>query len=107
MKIDDDEIRAAANRLRQAGWTDTGPAFGDGTKPEGKQRRHLKTSPVDPDGGLIFPTGKAMAAAEWLAEHRDEAIYPLRQFMVDKFHLSYDEAVQAVSEAERLSGESL
>src|SRR5688572_24403732 len=96
---DDDEIRALENRLRVAGWANKpAPSL---LSSEHKKRRHLKTSAVEPDHGFGVLDARVRAAGEWLADHRDDAEWPIRQFVVTKFGLSYDDAVRAVAEAER------
>jgi hypothetical protein len=103
---DPDEIDALANRLRVSGWTAPPPAF---TPEEHRHVQHLRRlghKPKRPsrDRGFGILDSKVREAGMWLAANPDAAGYLPRSFIADKFHLSFDDAVRAVAEAERLLG---
>ena len=103
MIFEDDDIKAAANRLRASGWTEKTPEG----RPALPSRRHRR--PRARDRGLGILDGKVRMAGAWLAENIDSkpVLTPIRQFIADKFGLSFDDAGRAVAEASRLSGVQL
>lgn len=99
MTFDDDDIKAAANRLRQNGWTDT--TVSD------ERLATRKRKPIAPPptrfGGI---DASVKFAAQELARDHDGYSWPLISDIAQAFGLSFDDAVRALAEAKRLSGEA-
>lgn len=95
---DDDEIKAAANRLRQRGWADKpAPSM---LSPAHKKKRHI--APAKGFGPLA---GGIQEAARIIAKDFNGLTWPAYLEAAHRFGLSYDDAVRAVGEAKRLAGE--
>jgi hypothetical protein len=102
--IDQDEVTAAANRLRQSGWMRPS----DEQTPEQRQIKKLrKVHRPERDKGFGDLPRDARSAGLWLATNPGAARHPLRPFLVERFGLSFDDAGRAIAEAERLTGATL
>jgi hypothetical protein len=99
--IDESEIKAAANRLRQQGWDRPSD---EQTKEQRTRKALRKVHRPERDKGFGDLAGDVKSAALWLAANPKKATRPIRAFMADKFGLSFDDAGRAVAEAERLLG---
>lgn len=112
--INDDDIKAMENRLRTSGWTAISSRQPQGlTKPERKVKSQLNGIGATPskaaltgrkDQGFGHLGTKERSIGKWLAEHPYEIEAPIYTFVSRKFSVSYDVAVRAVAEAERIVG---
>lgn len=96
MIFEDDEIKAAANRLRQSGWMD------DQTT-ERRSTRKRKIAPAPTRFGSL--EGAIVAAAKALAKEYDGYSWPTYSEVSGEYGFSFDDAVRALMEAKRLAGE--
>jgi hypothetical protein len=104
MMFDDDEIKAAANRLRQSGWLNSDRNL---TEQE-KALKKLRTQHVPKKAAGFGPIpSDVKSAGIWLASNIDRVARPLRSTIAAKFGMSFDDAGRVVSEASRLLGREL
>lgn len=103
--IDDEEIKAEANRLRQSAWMNSDKGLTD----QELALKKLRTQHIPKKRGVTFGpmSGDEKSTAVWLASNIDDVPRPLRVFLSDKFGMSFDEAGRVVSEASRLLGREL
>ena len=104
MTLDDDEIKAAENRLRQSGWLNSDRNLTEQEKALKKLRTHHVPKKVVGFGPM---PGDVKTAAIWLAQNIDKVSRPLRSTIATRFGMSFDDAGRVVSEASRLLGREL
>jgi hypothetical protein len=97
--IDDDDIKAAANRLRHSGWLDTG----SDEQPARRKRRPIAPPPVR-FGGI--EASVKFAAQEMAKERDDYTSWPLISEIAQAYGFGFDDAFRALAEAKRLAGET-
>lgn len=112
--INDEDVMAMENRLRTSGWTSISPRQSNGlTKAERKVKAKLNGISAPPskaaltgrkDQGFGTLDTKDRSIGRWLADHQDQIEAPIYTFVCRKFGVSYDTAVRAVAEAERIVG---
>lgn len=105
MTFDEQEIKAAENRLRQSGWMNSDKGLTD----QEVELKKLRTQHIPKKKGVSFGqmTGDVQSAAIWLAKNIDDVSRPLRPFISRHFGMSFDEAGRVVHEAGRLLGREL
>lgn len=105
MNINDEEIKAAENRLRQSAWMNSDKGLTD----QELALKKLRTQHIPKKRGVTFGamTGDVKSAAIWLASNIDDVARPLRSTISSLYRMSYDDAGRVVAEASRLLGREL